>query len=147
VTQTSECAPRQLSNAARWLLAFMAVGLLAALATAVCLRPDPRGLGTHEQLGLPPCTFHVLVGRCCPFCGMTTSWTWLMQGNVWQAARANAGGVLLAVAAIVAWPWLLASAVRGRWVGVRPGQRVLAVAGLVAGIVILADWLRRLGIF
>ncbi|NBO19844.1 MAG: DUF2752 domain-containing protein, partial [Proteobacteria bacterium] len=38
------------------------------------LTPDARGLGTHEQLGLPPCGFYLWYGLPCPSCGMTTSW-------------------------------------------------------------------------
>jgi hypothetical protein len=45
-------------------------GLIALLATARWLTPDARGLGTHEQLGLPPCGFYLWYGLPCPSCGM-----------------------------------------------------------------------------
>ena len=52
-------------------------GLMAApLFVATQLKPDASGLGTHRELGLPPCAFYFFTGFPCPFCGMTTSWTW-----------------------------------------------------------------------
>lgn len=37
------------------------------------LQPSPGGVGTHEQLGLPSCTFLYFTGIPCPGCGLTTS--------------------------------------------------------------------------
>lgn len=37
------------------------------------LQPSSGRVGTHEQLGLPPCTFLHLTGIPCPGCGLTTS--------------------------------------------------------------------------
>src|SRR5947209_2100708 len=45
--------------------------LIGLLATAACLTPSPRGMGTHQQLGLPPCTVVQWFGVRCPSCGMT----------------------------------------------------------------------------
>ena len=104
-------------------LAAAGVGLLGLLATAAVLRPSPSGHGTHQQLGLPPCTFWVLFHRPCPTCGMTTAWAHLMRGEWIDACRANTGGVLLGVLAMVAAPWLLGSAIRGRWLAAAPSER------------------------
>ena len=41
----------------RAVLIGVAMGLAAVLAVAVHLRPSERGLGTHQQLGLPPSRF------------------------------------------------------------------------------------------
>ena len=35
-------------------------------------------MGTHQQLGLPPCNFVTLTGYPCPACGMTTSFALLV---------------------------------------------------------------------
>ena len=120
------------------------MGLSALLGVAVWLTPDRHGHGTHQQLGLPPCTFYVLFGRPCPACGMTTSWAWLVRGEVIEACRANVGGTLLAALAIAGVPWLLGSALRGRWLTRRPND--LTLAGLVGGmlLVTLVQWGWRL---
>jgi hypothetical protein len=43
------------------------------LLTGRLLQPAPGRVGTHEQLGLPPCGFLHLTGIPCPGCGLTTS--------------------------------------------------------------------------
>ena len=132
--------------AAGWRVAMvvLAFALLALLVTAGRLTPDAQGHGTHQQLGLPPCTFYVIFRRPCPACGMTTSWAWLMRGEVGKALAANVGGTLLACMSLIGAPWLLASAIGGRWFGGRPKEWVLAV---IAGLVCLAtaaQWVWRL---
>lgn len=128
----------------RVLSALIGVGLAALLATAIALRPSQRGWGTHQQLGLPPCTFQSLVGVRCPSCGMTTSWAWLVRGNVVRAVQSNVGGALLAVVAMVASPFLLISAIRGRWIVSPPGDGMLAGAAIVVVVITLIDWGIRL---
>ena len=126
------------------MLALAGGGLLLALGIAACLHPDPRGIGTHEHLGLPPCTFSIWFGLRCPFCGMTTAWAHTVRGQVGAAWAANAGGPLLALAAMLAGPWMVASAVRGRPLLGRPSEPLLAAAGLIVAAVIMVDWLRRI---
>lgn len=125
------------------LLASAASVLLAALATAAYLTPNSSGRGTHQQLGLPPCTFAFFVGQPCPSCGMTTSWAHLMDGQPLRAVQANFGGAILAIGAMVAAPWMLAAAIRGRFTPQRPSD--LTIAGLTMAIaaVTLAQWAFR----
>lgn len=117
---------------------------IALLAIAAMLSPSPRGLGTHQQLGLPPCSLRVLAGLRCPSCGMTTSWSHMMHGQVIESFRANSGGALLALVAAVAGPWAVASGVRGKLIGPMPNEWL--VAGLSLGImaITLVDWGVRL---
>lgn len=69
------------------------VGLwLGVTVVALALRPSPAGYGTHQQLGLPACPSHMLFGRPCPSCGMTTSVTALLHGDLPAALRANPFG-------------------------------------------------------
>ena len=103
------------------------------LVTGRTLTPDDRGHGTHEQLGLPPCTFYLIFKRPCPACGMTTFRAWLLRGNVGCALAANAGGGCSAgPLSAVAAPWMLISAIRGRWLIGLPGDWTFAGIAPVA---------------
>ncbi|MBI3838884.1 MAG: DUF2752 domain-containing protein [Planctomycetia bacterium] len=124
--------------------ALVGAGLLAMLVLAFQLRPDPRGWGTHEQLGLPRCTFLAWVGKRCPACGMTTAWANFVQGRPIAALRAHAAGTLLAVVAVVASIAALVMAARGKKLAWQPGET--ATAGLAMALVglILLEWTFRL---
>ena len=75
---------------------------------------------------------------------MTTSWAWLLRGEIGRALAANAGGTLLAGLSLAGIPWLLVSALRGRWFGGTPNEWAMAgIAGL-AGLVIAGQWAWRL---
>lgn len=74
------------------------------LGIARCLHPSASGMGTHEQLGLPPCKFLVLTGWPCPSCGLTTSFAYAAHLHFQQAFCANPFGLLLFVVAVVAIP-------------------------------------------
>ena len=112
------------------------------------LTPAAAGLGTHQQLGLPPCTVRALCGVPCPSCGMTTSFAHFTRGEWAASAAANVGGFLLAVVCAAELVWLAASLAAGRpWApaGVRArGDVVLATALGAVGAVTLADWALRL---
>ena len=75
---------------------------------------------------------------------MTTAWAHLMRGEWLAACRTNAGGALLGVLAIVAAPWLLGSAIRGRWLGVAPSERAAAWISAIVMLVTMIDWAIRL---
>jgi len=124
--------------------ALIGLVLVCPWGVAALLWPDSRGHGTHEQLGLPPCSFEAIFGRRCPSCGSTTAFAHLVRGNASAACRANTGGALLAVLTAVGGPWLLASAARGKWIGLVPSSSLVAwLAGLVAGTMMI-DWVVRL---
>ncbi len=79
-----------------WLLhLFIVVGVAIFAGIALYLEPSQKGLGTHQQLGLPPCTLYHLTGRPCPSCGLTTSVSALFHGNLPLAWRANPLGFLI----------------------------------------------------
>src|SRR5690349_23695282 len=108
-----------LARGGRWLLVGWSLFLLGGFALAFSLSPDPRGFGTHQRLGLPPCTTRALFGIPCPSCGMTTSFANFVRGRFLQAARANTSGLLLAAVCAVQLPWIAASVARSRLIGVR----------------------------
>jgi hypothetical protein len=124
------------------LIAAAALGGLLVLARK--LEPDPRGFGTHTQLGLRPCTFLTVTGRLCPTCGMTTAFAWFARGRVDRSWQANPAGCVYALLSIPLMAWLAASAIGDEPVGF---QRLSApLAGLFAAAVTLglASWLIRL---
>lgn len=113
--------------------------LLALLGLAAFLTPDASGYGTHRQLGLPPCTFRSIFRMHCPTCGMTTSWSHLMRGNLGASVRANAGGTCLALLTAAGGVWAILVAYRGI---VRPRlPRCLPTVACSAVVaVIVVDW-------
>ena len=119
------------SGAERIAWSAVLVGLLLVLGIATRLSPDPRGVGTHEQLRalglppLPPCGFLAATGWPCPSCGYTTTFALAAHGR-WIAAFVNqpmgflvflgfCAGVPISLGAVVrgfspakasdAWPW------------------------------------------
>lgn len=128
----------------RWLLAAAGLVLVGLLTIATQLRPAPEGLGTHQQLGLPPCAFLTLFKIPCPSCGMTTAWAHLVRGNLALAVAANGGGALLGICAALAIPWTLVTAFRNRWWIVRPGSEGMLILALVIVGISALQWLWRL---
>ena len=68
---------------------------LAVLSVAWRLAPAASGLGTHQQLGLPACTFFRVTGWPCPSCGMTTSFAHAAKLQFAQAIADQPFGFLV----------------------------------------------------
>jgi hypothetical protein len=143
--QAAFATPR-LSWVERVVLAAAGSVLVGLLVTAALLTPDPAGLGTHRQLGLPRCTIVEWYGIRCPSCGMTTSWAYLVRGRLISALVANAGGTLLALVAMACGPWLIASGLWGRWLAGPPREGLTLGVGLVIVVVTLTQWTLRLSL-
>ncbi len=78
--------------------------LLTPLLIAGGLSPDPRGVGTHEQLGMlgfQSCPFLEATGHPCMTCGMTTSFSLAAHGRFVQAFAVQPFGFLLALGCAV----------------------------------------------
>ena len=144
VTQQLARTGQPLTPAGRTLVALLGLVLLVVWGLAAWLEPDARGYGTHERLGLPPCSFQQLTGRPCPSCGMTTAFARLAHGQLIASAQANPGGFLVALISLVLAPWSLASAKQGHLIGVTAPDRALLVLLLPIIGVSLAAWLLRL---
>ena len=88
-------------RAAPWSRRLIALVLVlatgAVLGVAVYLSPDGRGHGTHEQLGLPQCSWVAAFNTPCPTCGMTTAFTHAAEGDFVGSIRAQPFGFLLAI--------------------------------------------------
>lgn len=124
----------------RWSMALFAAAMFGALGVARWIAPAHRGYGTHEQLGLPACAFRIVTGVNCPSCGMTTSFAYLVRGEIFRALDANPGGFLLACSFIVLGPWCAAGAIFGRMIGFRPTDRHWLVGIVIILMISLANW-------
>jgi hypothetical protein len=131
------------SRSARWGLVALGGLLVAGFVVAAWLPPDPRGYGTHQRLGLPPCTMMMLFNRPCPGCGMTTCFAHFVRGQFRDAARANPAGLFMAVTCAGLVPWCWISAVRGRYLGVDEPWAPLAILLASWGFVGLVVWMFR----
>lgn len=87
-----EAAPNRkvLTGQLLWFLLWVGV-----TAFAIYLTPKPEGHGTHTELGLPPCPSVMFFGRPCPGCGLTTSFTATVHGNLPFAFHAHPLGPVL----------------------------------------------------
>lgn len=133
----------RLGAAVRVALAVVSLVLAGLWLTAFRLTPERAGLGTHQQLGLPPCTARVLLGIRCPACGMTTSWAYLARGDVVGAAVSNVGGLMLGVLALVTIPAAAWMAAIGKRLPL-PIVPLLAITLVLILTVTLIDWSARL---
>lgn len=134
----------------RWgraLLIAWSLAAVAGFAVAFRLEPDPRGYGTHQRLGLPPCTIRAAFGIPCPSCGMTTSFSNITKGRWREAAKANLAGLLLSLFCAVLIPWCWLSAFYGRlcWVR-RPAKLAAFILFFVCGVATI-EWMVRLLLF
>jgi hypothetical protein len=75
VIYTRSDRPLPLSVVQRAVSVIVALGCLGILVTAAWLKPDPNGLGTHQQLGFAACAFKERTGLPCPSCGYTTAFS------------------------------------------------------------------------
>jgi hypothetical protein len=112
----------------------------AVLGLAGYLPPDPRGHGTHEALGFPPCSFMMMTGLPCPSCGMTTSFSLIMHGRPLEGFRVQPAGALLCLGAVALLAASLHAAARGsvvspNWDRIGPVRLMLSV-----GLMLLAGW-------
>lgn len=127
-----------------WLvLAAALFGILGLVVLAVALEPDGRGVGTHEQLGLKPCMTMEMWGVPCPGCGVTTSVTMAVQGDLLGSFVNQPFGFVVFLLGLGFIGWALIGQLRGRdlWadLGVMNTVPWLKVLGTLAG----AAWLYK----
>lgn len=134
----------RLDRKARYTLLAVALVLVGVLGVARWLRPDPKGFGTHQQLGLLPCAFRTMTGYGCPSCGMTTAFAWFARGKPAESWGANPAGLVLAITCAILAPWMLVAAATGRAWGVRSLDRpaMMLFIGLVG--LTLIFWVARM---
>lgn len=121
------------------LVAFVPI-VVAALVILARLEPDPRGLGTHESLGLDPCITMELWGVPCPGCGVTTSVALALDGELWASFKNQPFGFTVALLLIAYLVLVPVGHLLGRDLGVwlsRPPNRYVLIGAL---LLILGSW-------
>ena len=117
------------------------------LGIAAWLTPATEGHGTHEQLGLQPCSWVARFDMPCPTCGMTTAFTHAANGNFVQSFTTQPMGFILVV--LTAAGFLLSSyvAMTGSTIGAyfAPIWNARTVWILVA--LFLAAWVYKIVTF
>ncbi|MEO6710276.1 MAG: DUF2752 domain-containing protein, partial [Planctomycetota bacterium] len=124
-----------------WIFTTVAAASVLGLVVLRCFTtPDPQGHGTHQQLGLPPCSMMQLTGFPCPGCGVTTAASYLVHGDWKQAVVTQPFGALLAVGAVSIFLWAMIETLRGRdaYADFRRFVRPWMYVGL--GVAMLAAW-------
>ncbi len=129
---------------ARVLALLVLASCIALLTIAGRLQPDSSGVGTHRQLGFPPCLPIALFGYPCPTCGMTTAFAHGVRGHIIAAFNAQPAGLAAALLTILATGLSLGVIATGNvwipnWYRLRP-ERV--AVGLV--LFILGAWAYKL---
>lgn len=126
------------------IIALTTVAVAVALVwTLLHVHPDARGFGTHEQLGMTPCSWPASYGAPCPTCGVTTAAAALVHLRPLQALGIQPFGAILAGTGLFAAGFALFCLLRGRsfldgltWL---PYGRIL----LVGVLLLLGSWLYK----
>ncbi len=133
---------------ARWvrvILLLAAGGLVTVFVIACNLHPydadgRPQTMASHTQLGMPPCEFYVIFRKPCPSCGLTTSFSLLLHGDILASLRANAVGTLMALFWLALIPWCLFVSLRGRYLWIRALEPALLWAVGIFTVLLLIRW-------
>lgn len=89
---------------------YYSVSLLSSASLLVLsrlLHPSTRGVGTHEQLGLPPCLFLKLTGIPCPSCGLTTSFSHAVRLHFYESFITQPFGLIACLLTFLLIPTIL----------------------------------------
>ena len=131
-----------------WKIRLLLIGwslfLIAGFGVAIQTNPDPRGFGTHQRFGFAPCVIRNQLSIPCPSCGMTTSFSHFVRGQIRQSAKANTAGLVLALVCVVMIPWSWISVYHKRlWLVSNPETGLLwLMCGLIT--IALTEWFFRL---
>ncbi|MAB83583.1 MAG: hypothetical protein CMJ24_09145 [Phycisphaerae bacterium] len=80
---------------------FVVLSCGTVLGIAAWLTPSESGMGTHTQMGLPPCSWITTINLPCPTCGFTTAFSNLAHGRFYDAFVAQPFGALVGFATAV----------------------------------------------
>lgn len=116
------------------------LALIAVIVLGTWAHPDPRGHGTHEQFGMPPCRMLQVTGFPCPGCGVTTSVALAAHGQFVASFWNQPFGLVLTLLIPIAAVFAVWQHARGRDLGdvVRALHPKWWLIGL--GVVAVAAW-------
>ena len=137
-------SPSQASARTRTKAVFVLLLTAALITTAAWLTPDPKGFGTHTQLGQSRCGWPQSYGIPCPTCGMTTAFSLVVRGKLSRAFCAQPFGAILALGTCLGLAHSLCALFTGRswrlnWYRCPPRRVVICSVLLVA-----AAWLYKI---
>lgn len=89
--------PAHPAETTRLAAALFFVASTGLLIVASVLTPESKGYGTHEQLGLPACSFKRTTALPCPSCHMTTAFAYVADGHLIKGFTTQPAGALLAL--------------------------------------------------
>ena len=129
-----------LPQLAKWYLIVGLVLVLGGFGAATRVAPDPRGFGTHQQFGFPPCTFRIMFGITCPACGGTTCVAHFVRGHWIQSAKTHLSVFLLAVSALLYIPWSVVSLHTKTYWGLRDPVTFAVILLFSLSVISLIQW-------
>jgi hypothetical protein len=130
-----------------WLVLGFALGALVVTAVlAFAVEPDPRGFGTHERLGLPPCKPMQWWNIPCPGCGVTTSVALAGHGHFWASIHNQPFGFLTAIGLPLFGLWAIVMALRGRNLAIEIACWRLGWWGTALVVVMALSWAYKLAL-
>jgi len=133
-------APLRATPGERAVSAILAALAITVLGVAAWLQPASNGIGTHQALGLAPCGWVVGMNLPCPTCGMTTAFAHAVRGSLWESARVQPMGMLLAVGTAAVAVVGTFVALTGSRVGHVLGARITPRAVVVLASLALVAW-------
>lgn len=128
----------------RWAWSLLASASAVVLIVARALVPAPSGLGTHTQLGLPPCAFHQVLGRPCPACGLTTAFAHLAHFELMGSLRAHPLGLPSFLLVVALFVRASVGVVHGEPLSAWLARVEVSRASLVLGLALFCVWCARL---
>lgn len=116
------------------------------LAVGLYLHPDAHGLGSHQQLGFPPCGLYATTGVPCPTCGCTTAVAHVAHGHFLRALRTQPFGAAVGFLALAGTLLGFIGLVSARWVGPQPftlqwHYKAILIAGVA---LLLGGWIYKI---
>ncbi len=138
---------RRLCTRERISLGTVAAGLLLVFLIAARLTPDPRGWGTHEQLGFTPCRTTTLFGVPCPFCGMTTAFCLMAHGKPIDALVAQPAGAIAFVLCAIAFVISIGLGMTGWWPVIPITSRHIRLVCFIGLALVAFAWAYKIIIF